>query len=114
METRGKIIYLSGERTDSPNCKVNFAIAEQFMLNMGCIVINPTKLEVVCPDFTPEETNRVCYKMIEMSDVIFMVSGWQKSSSANAELCYARSIGKKVMYQEYYHQFRRKHDEEST
>lgn len=114
MEKRGKIVYLSGERNDSVNAKVNFAIAEQFMLNMGCIVINPTKLDVICPEFTAEESNLLCYKMIEMSDVVFMVSGWQKSNIANAEMNYARSIGKKVMYQEYYHQFRRKHDEEST
>ena len=114
MEKKGKIVYLSGERNDSVNDKVKFAIAEQFMLNMGCIVINPTKLDVVCPDFTPEETNRLCYKMIEMSDIVFMVSGWQKSNIADAEMNYARSIGKKVMYQDYYQPFRRKHDEEST
>jgi hypothetical protein len=36
-----------------------------------------------------------------------MVSGWQKSKGANAELSYAKSLGKKVMYQDYYAPFRK-------
>ena len=57
-----------------------------------------------------EQYLRVCYQLVDIADIIFMVSGWQKSKGANAELSYAKSLGKEVKYQDYYAPFRKVED----
>ena len=107
MKRTGKIVYLSGKITDNPNYKSDFSCAELFLRQMGYIVINPADLEEIVDGLTYEQTIQICYRLVDISDIIFMVSGWQKSKGANAELSYAKSIGKKVMYQDYYAPFRK-------
>ena len=103
----GKIVYLSGSITGNDNCKEDFACAERFLLQMGYIVINPVKVGQELADLKYEQYMKICYRLVDISDIIFMVSGWQKSKGANAELSYAKSLGKKVMYQDYYAPFRK-------
>lgn len=110
----GKIIYLSGKITENDNYKKDFKCAENFLKQMGYIVINPAQLDEIAEGLTYEQYMQICYRLIDISDVMFMVSGWQKSYGANAELSYAKSIGKHIMYQEHYKPFRGKHNEEST
>ena len=102
-----KIVYLSGKITDNENYKQDFASAERFLLQMGYIVANPARLDEVAEGLTYEQIMKICYRLVDISDIIFMVSGWQKSKGANAELSYAKSLGKKVMYQDYYAPFRK-------
>lgn len=105
---RQKIVYLSGKITGNENCKEQFAVAEKFMIRSGYIVINPTQLEDISTEtLSYEQYMKICYKLIDISDIIFMVSGWKDSKGANAELTYAKSLGKKVMYQDYYAPFRK-------
>ena len=104
---RGKIVYLSGRISNNDNYKQDFASAERFLMQMGYIVINPANLDEVAEGLTHEQYMHICYRLVDISDIIFMVSGWQKSKGANAELHYAKSIGKKVMYQDYYAPFRK-------
>jgi hypothetical protein len=103
----GKIIYLSGKISDNADYKKDFKCAEHFLSQMGYIVINPAELEEVAEGLTYEQYMQICYRLIDISHYIFMVSGWQKSKGANAELSYAKSLGKKVMYQDYYAPFRK-------
>ena len=107
MEGTGKIVYLSGKITDNEHYKNEFVCAELFLLKMGYIVINPARLDEVANNLTYEQYMQICYRMLDISDIIFMVSGWKKSKGANAELSYAKSLGKKVMYQDYYAPFRK-------
>lgn len=102
-----KIVYLSGSITGNDNCNQDFGCAERFLSQMGYAVINPVKVGKELPDLTHEQYMQVCYRLIDIADIIFMVSGWQKSKGANAELSYAKSLGKKVMYQDYYAPFRK-------
>ncbi len=104
---RGKIVYLSGKITNNENYKKEFAAAKLFLRQMGYIVINPAELDEIVEGLTYEQIMQLCYRLIDIADIIFMVSGWQKSKGANAELSYAKSLGKKVMYQEYYAPFRK-------
>jgi hypothetical protein len=103
----GKIVYLSGKITDNENYKRDFASAECFLAQMGYIVLNPANLEEVGKGLVYEKYLSICYRLIDVAEIIFMVSGWQKSKGANAELSYAKSLGKKVMYQDYYAPFRK-------
>ena len=102
-----KIIYLSGSITGNDNHKEEFACAERFLSQMKYAVINPVKVGEELPNLTYEQYMQICYRLIDISDIIFMVSGWQKSKGANAELSYAKSLGKEVKYQDYYAPFRK-------
>ena len=102
-----KIVYLSGKITNNENYKESFAKAEKFLLGLGYVVLNPAELNEVSEGLEYEQYMQICYRLIDISDIIFMVSGWKKSKGANAELSYAKSLGKKVMYQDYYAPFRK-------
>ena len=110
---RGKIVYLSGKITDNDNYKTEFSCADLFLSQMGYIVINPAELDEIAEGLTYEQYMQICYRLVDIADIIFMVSGWQKSKGANAELTYAKSLGKKVMYQDYYAPFRKVGEDEA-
>jgi nucleoside 2-deoxyribosyltransferase len=105
LET-GKFVYLSGDIFNE-DCKINFTLAQNFLEDLGYVVINPAQLAKIADSLAQEQIMQIRYRLVEVSNKIFMVSGWQKSKSANAELSYAKSLGKKVMYQDYYAPFRR-------
>jgi hypothetical protein len=104
---RGKIVYLSGRISGNDNYKKEFACAEHFLRQMGYIVLNPAELDEIVEGLTYEQYMQICYRLVDIADIIFMVSGWQKSKGANAELSYAKSLGKEVKYQDYYAPFRK-------
>ena len=54
---------------------------------------------------------QIDFRLIDIAEAIFMLDGWQKSKGACAELAYAKSIGKKVLYQKYFKEFRAKNKE---
>lgn len=102
-----KIVYLSGKITGNENYKEVFSKAEQFLVNKGCCVLNPTRLYEVSKELAYEQYMKLCYTLIDICDVVFMVSGWQESKGAKAELLYAKSLNKEITYQDYYHPFRK-------
>ena len=104
---RGKIVYLSGVKTDFESCKNEFACAELFLTQMGYVVLNPVEILKDLGKLSYEQCMQICYRLVDIADIIFMVSGWQKSKGANAELSYAKSLGKEVKYQDYYAPFRK-------
>ena len=109
---REKIVYLSGRITGNDNYKREFACAELFLKQMGYIVLNLAEILKDLGELSYEQCMQICYRLIDIADTIFMVSGWQKSKGANAELSYAKSLGKKVMYQDYYAPFRKVADDD--
>ena len=115
MEGKGKIVYLSGAITGNENYKHDFSVAETYLTQMGYIVVSPAKLDELSNEkLSYEQYMRVCYSLIDICDIIFMVSGWQKSKGANAELSYAKSLGKEVKYQDYYAPFRKVSENEES
>lgn len=112
MET-GKFVYLSGDLFNE-DCKINFILAQNFLEGLGYVVINPIQLTNVADNLAQEQIMQIRYKLVEVAKIIFMVSGWQKSKDANAELSYAKSLGKKVMYQDYYAPFRKVNEYEKS
>lgn len=109
------IVYISGKITGNDNYKSEFQEAENFLTELGYIVINPAEIDeiVKCSELDRAEIMSICYRLVDISDAIFMIGGWQKSRGANEELSYARSLGKKVMYQNYYYPFRKEKKDEN-
>ena len=96
------LIYISGKITGNPNYTNEFFEAEKWLQEQGHRTINPSNLNVVFPELTYEEYMKVDYALLQMADGIFMLHNWQKSKGACAELSFAKSLGKKVVYQDYY------------
>ena len=97
------MIYISGKITDNPNYKEEFAKAEEWLKERGEIPINPIKVKDICDTSSYEQFMKIDYCLIDMCDALFMLRGWQDSKGALAEMCYAKSLGKDIIYQGYYH-----------
>jgi nucleoside 2-deoxyribosyltransferase len=101
------LVYISGKITGKENYKDDFLKAECWLKLNDYKVINPAKLDEVLPKLTYQQYMAIDYKLIELCDAIFMLDGWQKSKGAVAELSYAKTLGKKVLYQDKYKEFRK-------
>lgn len=95
-------IYISGAIRNNPNYQDDFLKAEQWLLLKDHTPINPARFITNFPKLTEEEIMKIDYCLLEMCDGIFMLGGWQNSKGACAEISYAKSLGKKVLYQKYY------------
>jgi hypothetical protein len=102
-----QVVYLSGNLLENKNAKDEFYCAELFLKQMGYTVMNPAEILKDLQELKQEERMKVRYRLVDIADIIFMVSGWQKSKDANAELSYAKSLGKEAKYQDYYAPWRK-------
>ena len=102
------LVYISGKITGNENYKDDFRKAELWLKLTDDTPINPAKLNEVLPKITYSQLMAIDYKLIELCDAIFMLDGWQKSKGACAELSYAKSLGKKVLYQDYFKEFKKR------
>ena len=94
------IIFLSGPISNTKDYKEKFNIAEDVIkaYDSDVVVLNPTKL---IPEHLPyEDQMEICRKLICISDVVYMLSGWEKSLGANREYGYALGCGKTIITQE--------------
>ena len=96
------LFYISGKITDNSDYVNEFFEAERWLQGKGHKTINPSNLDIIFPDLTYEQYMALDYKLLEMADGIFMIHNWQSSKGACAELLYAKSLNKKVIYQDYY------------
>ena len=101
------LIYISGN-TEKEKWQDDFEKAELWLRLNGMKPINSGKIVSSLPAMTYEQYMQINYKLIDMSDYIFMLDGWQKSKTACAEINYAKSLGKFIKYQDYYKEFRRR------
>ena len=102
------LVYISGKITNNENYKNDFLKAECWLKLNDYTPINPAKLDEALPKLTYQQLMAIDYKLIELCDAIFMLDGWQKSKGACAELSYAKSLGKKVLYQDYFKEFKKR------
>ena len=102
------LIYISGSVTNNDDYAADFNKAECWLKLNHYTPINPAKLDEALPKLTYQQFMAIDYKLIELCDAIFMLDGWQKSKRAYAELSYAKSLGKKVIYQDYFKEFKKR------
>ena len=84
-------IYISGPITGTDDYMERFAKAEKKLLEQGySVVFNPAKSYMNMPaNMTHEDYMKMCLEMMDLCDAIYMLSGWEKSCSANREYGYA-------------------------
>lgn len=93
-------IYIAGKITGDPNYKDKFANMESELLKMpGTVIINPAKLP---QGLTPADYARICFAMIDSSNLVIFMSDYKESQGALLEMQYCRYIGKKwATFEEY-------------
>lgn len=89
-------LYLSGPITGVENYRENFRKAEEKLRDEDLIdIFNPTKISEVLPtDLTYEECMKIDFALIDMSDILVQLPGWENSRGANREYGYA--LGKDI------------------
>lgn len=81
------IIYIAGPITGVQDYETNFARAAVLLRDAGHAVINPAMLPSDLPD---DKYLPICTAMIDASDAIYLLDGWQKSIGARCERLYAK------------------------
>ena len=94
---KGKKVYIAGKITGFDGFAEKFARAEENLKALGAIPMNPA---VLSKGFSQEDYLKVCFRMIDVCDCVFMLDNWKDSKGANKEFLYAYDNGKPILYEE--------------
>lgn len=98
--TRGEIaviIYIAGPITGVPDYHEKFQKARTELNRHDWIVFDPS----VLPSGLPWEAYMpICYSMMDASDAIYFLRGWERSRGARLEFERATKRGIKIMFEE--------------
>lgn len=84
-------VYIAGKITGDKDFKEKFALHKQQLTTIGYDVLSPADL----PDgLTQAEYMRLCFAMIEMSDIVILLDDYINSPGALLELEFCKYIGK--------------------
>lgn len=89
------IVYIAGPITGHLYYRERFNKAEAILHEMGHITINPAYLPSGLKHYMT-----ICKAMVEQADAVFLLTGWGESVGAMEEFEYARSLEKKIFYEE--------------
>ena len=87
------IIFISGPITGVDDYKQKFAEVEDKLTKQGHIVLNPTSIN---PNLPYEDLMQLCFKMIDIADTVYFISGWASSKGAMREYHYAAAKQKQI------------------
>lgn len=96
-------IYISGGITKNPNYMEDFMDTEiRLYRRFGeeTEIFNPARICSELPQLTHAEYMKVCFLLIDMSDCLFFMKGWEESCGASQEHGYALAKGKRILYDE--------------
>ncbi len=97
--THNDWIYISGPITGIDNYMDRFSEAETLLLDDGWKVINPAKMGWILPeDATWDDFMTMDLKLLAACGTIYMLTGWEKSAGAKAEMAFAREKGIRILY----------------
>lgn len=97
------IIYISGKISgrEKEEYMKQFADAEKKLTEQGYTVINPARVNAEMPKSTSYQVYMNMSKtMLEASDIIYMLSGWELSGGANLEFQWALNRGMMFMFED--------------
>lgn len=88
------IIYIAGPITNEFDYRAKFKKAEKFLAKKGHIIINPSYLPNGLSNYMP-----ICKAMIDQADAVYFLDKYNESIGCLEELEYARSKGKRIIYE---------------
>lgn len=96
-------VYISGKITGVPRYKYHhqFSVKADLLKRRGYIVMNPVALNepLVMQEMAYEDLMKLCFAMVDVADVVYMLDGWEDSPGARREHERAINAGKKVIYE---------------
>lgn len=93
-------VYISGPITGTEDYLERFEKTKASIMAAGAEVINPAALNYVMPkDATHEEYMKMCIPLLDMADVIYMMSGWQQSKGCGIEFEHAYENGISICFE---------------
>lgn len=100
INQKSKIIYISGAITGTDDYMKRFAIAEELLKGQGYNkVINPAAVCARLPQLEHADYMSVCLTMIALSDIVYVLDGWEQSKGSKMEISAAKKLGKQVAYE---------------
>lgn len=87
------VVFISGPISGVDDYKQKFAEVEDKLTKLGNIVLNPTSIN---PNLPYEDLMRICFKMIDIADVVYFMTGWASSKGAMREYYYASAHQKPI------------------
>lgn len=69
-----------------------------WLIEKGDIALCPLDVQAV-GGISHADYMRLCYGLIELSDRVLVPKGWDKTEIGNAEVAYAKSLGKKIQFE---------------
>ena len=91
-----KTAYIAGPITGVPYYRENFSRAARYVKRLGFgTVLNPAELPRTLRN---DQAMKICFAMINVSDVVFFIPEWERSVGAKLEMAYAKYMNKEINY----------------
>lgn len=92
-------VYISGPMEGVKDYLENFREAEENLLKLGHVVVNPARLDKVVKGYgiIREDYLELDLALLKWCDAIVMLDGWQQSRGCNREYGYAIGAKKKII-----------------
>ena len=92
-------VYISGPMEGMEDYLGNFREAEENLLKLGHVVVNPARLDKVVKGYgiIREDYLELDLELLKCCDAIVMLDGWQQSRGCNREYGYAVGTKKKII-----------------
>ena len=90
-------IYLTGNR----NCGNSYKSADRCLKNFRNKVVNASSIEKRLCGIDQEIVRKILNLLIEESDAVYMLSGWQASEEAKQDFIHAAAIKKNILFEDF-------------
>jgi len=86
-------VYIAGKITGTTDYKERFDKAANALEREGLVVLNPTILPA---GLAYTDYMHICFSMVTVCDVLYLLPGWEDSPGVRMELALARRLNKLV------------------